>query len=122
MLKAAPSKEGVFLFTEENMLLNQDIEIDGNNVKLRNTIDIGMAKSLAKDQTAEGGERSSNMKCIGHIPPEMWAFDPWLKEASKARYFGDMQNYTKYLMKFFDVHPCFRVENGKKYFNLGGAY
>ena len=99
------------------MILNQKLTLDGDNVHLRNTIDVGSAISLAHDRTQEGGERSKNIYCLGHIPPEMWLFDPWLIEARKAQLAGDRQSYADLIRRFFDVHTSLKVINKQKYFN-----
>ena len=44
------------------MILKQDMDVDihTGDVKLRNTFDIGTAKSLAKDVSNDGGERNAS--------------------------------------------------------------
>ena len=62
------------------MITKQDLSIDkdGDKVTLKNTFDIGTAKRLANEVTANGGERNDSFYCMGYIPPEMWQYDPWL--------------------------------------------
>ena len=100
------------------MILKQDMDVDihTGDVKLRNTFDIGTAKSLAKDVSNEGGERNANMHCMGYIPPEMWQYDPWLIQARKAQLAHDDYEFQKYLRKCFEVHTALRVINSQKYF------
>lgn len=101
------------------MLVDQKMYVNGNDVVLKNTFDIGGAKELVREANLEGGSRNSNVHCIGHIPPEMWNFDPWLLMARKASLAGDKGEYHKYVMKFFEVHPCFKIDNRAKYFQGG---
>ena len=100
------------------MIINQDMDVDlaTGDVKLRNTFDISMAKSLAKDVSNEGGEHHKDMHCMGYIPPEMWRYDPWLIEARKAQLAHDDYEFQKYLRKFFDIHTALKVHNKQKYF------
>ena len=100
------------------MITKQDLSIDkdGDKVTLKNTFDIGTAKRLANEVTANGGERNDSFYCMGYIPPEMWLSDPWLIAASKAQYLGDTQEYAYMLKKFFEVHPALRVRNRQKYY------
>ena len=101
------------------MITKQELYVDEHNgdVKLRNHFDISSAKSLAKDVTNEGGERHSDMHCMGYIPPEMWMYDPWLMQAKKAKMAHDDYEYQKYIKKFFEVHSALRVINKQKYYN-----
>lgn len=101
------------------MITHQQLYRDGDTVRLHNVFDISMAKSLAHDRTQSGGERNSTFYCMGHIPPEMWQYDPWLMQARKARWAGDKAEYNKMVEKFFDVHPAFKVINPKKYYSGG---
>ncbi len=101
------------------MITKQDIDIDtvSGDITVKNTFDIGAAKSLTKDMIADGGERSSSMRCMGYIPPEMWYYDPWLLQAKKARANNDSHEYVKMVKKFFEVHPALRMSYSKKYYN-----
>ena len=100
------------------MITKQDVDIQGDKIKLRNTFDIGTAKRLAHEDTqAGGGGGHTTMRCMGYIPPEMWMYDPWLIQAGKARARGDKQEYADLLRRFFDVHPALKVSHSKKYFN-----
>jgi len=98
------------------LLLDQKLYIDGHNYALKSTIDIGTAKSLVNDENMEGGNRCEKMHCIGHIPPEMWAYDPWLIMATKAQLAGDKGEYQKYVLKFFELHPALKIHNTAKYY------
>lgn len=98
------------------MLLDQKLYIDGNKYALKSVVDTSAAAGLVKDENSMGGNRSSNMHCLGHIPPEMWAFDPWLIEASKAQLAGDKGEYQKYVLKFFEIHPQFKIQNTARYY------
>lgn len=101
------------------MITKQDIDIDvaSGDIAVKNTFDIGAAKSLTKDMIANGGEKTESIQCMGYIPPEMWHYDPWLIQANKAKYAGDTHEYTKMLKKFFEVHTAFKMNYGRKYFN-----
>lgn len=103
----------------KKLITNQKIDIDTytGDVKIKNTFDIGAAKSLTKDMTAIGGEKCESMQCMGYIPPEMWHYDPWLLEAKKARACGDSHEYTKMVRKFFEVHTALRMNYEQKYTN-----
>lgn len=98
------------------MITKQELHIEGNEVKLTNTFDISTAKELAKEHTQEGGYRNETMMCMGHIPPEMWLYDPWLLQAKKAKWAGDTKEYIKMIEKFFEVHPVFKVHNKQRYY------
>lgn len=105
-------------------ILNQQMFIDRDDpkktVRLRTTYDVGTAINFAQDLSANGGGRvgsgSGEMRVMGYIPPEMFNYDPWLIQANKARRAGDMGEYTKYMKKFFEVHPSFAAITPKKYF------
>ena len=99
------------------MITKQEVDIDGDKIRLRNTFDIAAAKEAAHEATQEGDSRKATYKCMGYIPPEMWQYDPWLIAASKAQYLGDTQEYAYMLKKFFEVHPALRVRNRQKYYN-----
>lgn len=99
------------------MITNQTVNIDGNKIKLRNTFDIGTAKRIAQETTQQGGGRTTTMRCMGYIPPEMWLYDPWLLQARKAQAAGDKQEYTEMVKKFFEVHPALQVRHERKYFS-----
>ena len=101
------------------MITKQDLSIDkdGDKVTLKNTFDIGTAKRLANEVTANGGERNDSFYCMGYIPPEMWQYDPWLIQARKAQIAGDRQEYADLLRRFFDVHPALSVKNRQKYYS-----
>ena len=104
------------------MITNQDIKVEGNDFHIRNTFDIGTAKSLVAEQNKDGGEKGKTIRCLGHIPPEMFAYDPWLIAATKARNCGDMGEYKKHILKFFDLHPYLKTTFSPNVYNLGGAY
>lgn len=100
------------------MIVDQKLfERDGKTV-LRNTIDCGAAIERAREVTQDGG-RAKNLIPMGYIPPEMWLFDPWLIEATKAQRAGDKAEFNRLLMKFFEVHPKFAVgrDRMRKYVN-----
>jgi len=71
---------------------------------------------LAKEVTNGGRSEDGSMRLMGYIPPEMWAYDPWLITAKRAQKEGDMGEYTKNLKKFFEVHPSLAMPFEKKYF------
>lgn len=98
------------------MLLKQELVNDGDKTVLRNTIDVSSAIRLAKEAT-DSGARGKNMVPLGYIPPEYWNFDPWLVTAKRAAQAGDKHEYQKYVLKFFKVHPEFRVERSHKYWS-----
>ena len=93
------------------MILDQDFQIEGNKVKLYNTIDTSGASELAKETSNMGGVRDRNIRCLGYIPPEMWNYNFWLVTARKAQLAGDMGEYQKHLMKFFELYPQFSVKS-----------
>ena len=99
------------------MITKQEVDIDGDKIKLRNTFDIAAAKEAAHESTQEGDSRKATYKCMGYIPPEMWQYDPWLIQARKAQIAGDRQEYADLLRRFFDVHKALRVTHKKHYFN-----
>lgn len=101
------------------MITGQELYVDehSGDVRLRNHFDIGMAKSLVKEANMEGGDRNETMHCMGHIPPEMWQYDPWLIQARKAQMAHDDYEYQKNLRKFFEVHTSLAIINKQKYFN-----
>ena len=107
------------------MILRQEIiDLKDNNgsIMLKNTIDIQAAKEAAAMAGINGGrsgDRNSDIRCMGFIPPEMFMFDPWLIEAERARRAGDMGEYTKYMKKFFNVHKEFAPIVDKKYWSGG---
>ena len=53
------------------MITKQDLSIDRywDKVTLKNTFDIGTAKRLANEVTANGGEINDSFYCIWYIPP-----------------------------------------------------
>ena len=100
------------------MLTNQELIIDGNNVKLKNTFNIGIAKSLAADESKDNNRRRES-RCLGHIPPEMWSYDPWLLAAKKLLSVGEHQKYNDMMRKFFEVHPQLSVAFSKQVWCMG---
>lgn len=97
------------------MLLDRKLEINEKDgtVKLTSTVDTGTAARLASEVSGAGGGRagrgSGEMVLLGFIPPEMWAYDPWLLMATKAARAGDRAEYDRYVRRFFELHPQFRV-------------
>ena len=79
------------------MITKQEVDIDGDKIRLRNTFDIAAAKEAAHEATQEGDSRKATYKCMGYIPPEMWQYDPWLIQARKAQIAGDFLMCTKLL-------------------------
>ena len=106
------------------MLVNQHLELDHDSkgtVRLYNTYDMSPAAEVARDCTANGGGRATGKdgveyRALGFIPNECWSFDPWLITAKRAQMAGDKAEFTKYVKKFFEVHPEYRPSIGKKYF------
>ena len=106
------------------MLVNQQLVMDHDSkgtVRLYNTYDMSPAAEIAQDCTSNGGGRATSRdgaeyRALGFIPNEMWNFDPWLITAKRAQMAGDKAEYTKYIKKFFEVHPEYRPSIGKKYF------
>lgn len=106
-------------------LLKQDFDFEESNgritkISLRNTIDCSMAIDSARAANESGnggrfGDRNSEKQLMGYIPDEMWLFDPWLILANRAKNEGNKLEYQKYLQKFFDVHPMFKVHRNTKY-------
>lgn len=109
-----------FLLRRFFMLVNQEIKIldrKTGKIGLRNTIDCSAAIEAAKEASENGGRSTSDtVMPLGFIPNEMWNFNPWLIEANKARNEGDMVNYHKNIMKFFQLFPQFAVLHQPKYF------
>lgn len=103
------------------MIIKQEFKETDGAVVLRNTIDCQDAIDLTDESNKSGGARTKNMVCIGHIPPEMFMFDPWLIQARKALMEGDKAEHRKMINKFFDLNPAFKIQNSAKYFALGGA-
>lgn len=101
------------------MITKQELKVDEytGDVQLRNTFDISSAKSLVNEANMEGGDRNESMHCMGHIPPEMWHYDPWLLKARECQIHGDDYGFQKYLRKFFDIHTSLKIVNKQKYFN-----
>lgn len=101
-------------------VLNKELIVDHNEktVKLRTTFDTGTAADLAREGSEAPQHRKSNdgIRCMGYIPPELWGYDPWLIQARKARNAGDKGEFTKMMIKFFEVHPQYKVLFQKKYF------
>lgn len=98
------------------VITKQQFSVDGNQVRLRNTFDIGGAKELVREENKENRGHGSSIRCLGHIPPEMWHYDPWLMEARKAQISGDKGKYTEYVLKFFDIHPAFKNIYQKRFY------
>jgi len=71
---------------------------------------------IAKEVSSGGRSEDGSVRLMGYIPPEMWAYDPWLIIARRAQKEGDMGEYTKNIKKFFEVHPSLGVPFEKKYF------
>ena len=102
------------------MILKQKLyEEDGKTI-LRNTIDCKDAVDTAKRGSDEGG-RGKHIIPLGFIPPEMWAFNPWLIEARKAQCAGDQAEFLRLLRKFFALHPAFAVkqDHARRYWGGG---
>ena len=51
------------------MITKQEVDIDGDKIRLRNTFDIAAAKEAAREATQEGDSRKATYKCMGYIPP-----------------------------------------------------
>ena len=101
------------------MIIKQSLtQDDEGNLRLKNTFDVSQAMLESRLATDNGGRvklAKSEVFTLGSIPVEMWQYDPWLMEANKARNYGDMAEYQRLIMKFFEVHPQFRTITGKKY-------
>ena len=103
------------------MLLKKELVVDHDDkgtVRLYSTYDIGMAAEIAKEvsETSGGWSRKREMRCMGYIPPEEWRFNPWLIEATKAKNAGDKAEYLKYVKKYFDLFPQYKVFTPQKYY------
>lgn len=106
------------------MLVNQQLVLDHDKqgtMHLYNTYEYGYAAELANECTNNGGGRASSRngaeyRAMGFIPNDLWNYDPWLITAKRAQMAGDKAEYTKYIKKFFEVHPEYRPSIGKKYF------
>lgn len=101
------------------MILQQKLRQEGDKLILTNKIDCKAALDLVSDANKSGGQRGKTMRCIGHIPPEYWMFDPWLLQAKKAMQAGDKYEYMKMINKFFSIHPAFKIEYSARYFAGG---
>lgn len=82
--------------------------------------DTGEAMRIAKEITNNGGgggdpSKSGSIRLIGTIPPELFQCDPWLIQANKARAHGDKEEYSYWIMKFFEVHPEYKVFTPSKF-------
>lgn len=101
------------------MITKQELSVDRytGDIHLRNHFDISTAKDLVKEANMEGGDRNESMHCMGHIPPEMWQYDPWLMAARKAQMEHDDYEFQKQIRKFFEVHTSLKIINKQKYFN-----
>lgn len=103
------------------MLVDQKMFMDDkNNVHLINKFDHSVAAEIARMTESEGGGRGKighvEYHVMGYVPPEMYNYDPWLIEATKAQRAGDTGEYTRLMKKFFEVHREFAPLIPKKYF------
>lgn len=105
------------------MLVKQDTFIDEKDrLHVVNKFDHSVAAEVARMTEQNGGGRGTlgrhgtEYQVMGYIPYEMWAYDPWLIEARKAKRAGDMGEYTKLLQKFFEVHREMAPLIPKKYY------
>lgn len=103
------------------MLAKQELHAlqdDKGTVVLKNTVDCRAALELAQEANKSGGGRigsgSGEMVMLGHIPPELWLCDPWLREARKAQRKGDKGEYTRLVKKFFELRPAFAIHTPKR--------
>ena len=46
------------------MITKQEVDIDGDKIRLRNTFDIAAAKEAAHEATQEGDSRKATYKCM----------------------------------------------------------
>lgn len=102
-------------------VLNNELHVEDNgDVRLRQTYDIGQAMEMAQEVTKSGGGRmgtgSSTWIVKGYIPMEEWNWDINLIAAKEARSEGDDSAYQKYMNKYFEAHPRFRVWTPPKYY------
>lgn len=104
------------------MIVKQEMTVNSERkIILRNTVDCSAASELAAERSkGDQGRISKDMYCIGHIPPEMWNFNPWLIAAKRAKWEGDMGKYHKNLMKFFDLFSSFKILRSPTNFWFGG--
>lgn len=107
------------------MLVDQKVVFDHDakgTIRVINKFDHSVAAEVARLTESEGGGRGKlgkdgvEFRVMGYIPPEMWNYDPWLMTAKKALQAGDNGEYTKYVQKFFEVHPQFAPLIPKKFY------
>lgn len=96
------------------MLVDQKISIHGNDITLKNTFDIGQAKSLVADINKSGLTPSADMRHTGEIPPELWECDPILMMARKSQQVGDQRGFAKYVQMFLNANSAFRIDNPRR--------
>lgn len=107
------------MLKEQKLVLDHD---KNGTIHLFNTYDVSKEAEIAKKAALESngttkvGNDGLEVMPMGYIPPDMWLFDPWLKEADRARVSGDMGEFTKYMKKFFEIHPMFKAPYRKRYF------
>lgn len=108
-------------------LTNSDIYVDNTGdfrkFRLLNTWNgretVEHMKEL-REAGVSGRSDDGSMRLMGEIPNEMWAYDPWLIEARKARNGGDNGRWQEMLCKFFEVHKELAMPFQKKYFTVRG--
>ena len=71
------------------MITKQKIYQNGDEICLRNTVDVSSAVDAARrvneiDNGGWAGDKNERIQLMGFIPPEFWGFDPWLICAKRA--------------------------------------
>ena len=93
-------------------VLHQQLEQKKNGTyMLTNVMDMTPAMRLAKQYRdhSNGFTGDRGMQCAAIIPNWMWAWNPWLMEARKARAAGNEAEFMKNFKKFLKLYPEFKV-------------
>lgn len=103
------------------MLTNQKLTVDEKgNYRLDNTCSIlptleQVRKTRELNPGGRFGDKNCEAVCLGYIPPEFYNWHWLLKEAAKARMFGDPAKAQELELKFFKLYPEFSIPHEKKY-------
>lgn len=103
------------------MITSQKLTTDEKgNYTLSNTCSIlptlaEVRKTRELNPGGRFGDKNHECVCMGYIPPEFYGWHWLLKEASKARMFGDPAKAQELEMKFFKLYPEFSIPYETKY-------
>ena len=107
----------------ESSIIRQELEtIDdcGKKVtRLKSTVAFDSAIDSASLSSGRTGSGSSEIRVMGFIPPELFAYDPILKAATRAKREGDSAEYTKLMRSFFNLNKHLAPVVERKYWTGG---